>query len=80
MLYYKVNKEHSQKQFGTKRTKMYYVKNELFTEYECKKYNVNKEFCTPIHVSKKQTHWCFGARFMNAGAHYHTALLDFNNF
>lgn len=64
MLYYKVNKEHDNKQFG-KKNDMFYVADELFTESECKKFNVNKAFCTPVEVSRNQTHWCFGARFLN---------------
>lgn len=38
---------------------------ELFTEKECLKYKVNKEFCEPVCVSKLKTHWFFGARFEN---------------
>jgi hypothetical protein len=75
MLYYKVNKENSNKQFGTKKTKMYYVPNELFTEKECKKYNVDKALCTPVIVSKNKTHWFFGARFINYKAPYHLAIV-----
>ena len=75
MLYYKVNKENSNKQFGTKNTKMYYVANELFTEKECKKYNVDKAMCTPVTVSKNNTHWFFGARFINYKAPYHLAIV-----
>lgn len=74
MLYYRVNKENSNKQFGTKKRKMFYVANELFTESECKKLNVDKTLCTPIIVSKKNTHWFFGARFINYKAPYHLAL------
>lgn len=77
MLFYKVNKGNSNKQFGTKNRQLYYVDNELFTEKECKKYNVDKSLCTPIHVNKNQTHWCFGARFMNHNAQFHNALFNY---
>ena len=55
---------------------MYYVADELFTEKECEKYNVDKSLCTPIIVSKKNTHWFFGARFINHKAPYHLALFN----
>jgi hypothetical protein len=80
MLFYQVNKENSNKQYGTSRTKMYYVANELFTEKECEKYNVDKSLCTPLHVRKCDTHWTFGARFINHGAQYQPAMFDFTNF
>ena len=76
MLFYRVNKENSDRQFGTKKSIMYYVANELFTEKECKKYNVDKSLCTPIIVSKKNTHLFFGARFINHKAPYHLALFN----
>ena len=75
MLYYKVNKENSNKQFGTKKKKMYYVPNELFTENECKKYNVDKALCTPVIVPKNKTHWFFGARFINHKTTYQLAIV-----
>lgn len=76
MLFYQVNKGNSNKQFGTSRTKMYYVEKELFTEKECEKYNVDKSLCTPLHVRKCDTHWTFGARFINHGAQYYLAMFN----
>ena len=54
---------------------MYYVPNELFTENECKKYNVDKALCTPVIVSKNKTHWFFGARFINHKTTYQLAIV-----
>jgi hypothetical protein len=76
MLYFKVNEEHQDKAFGGKKQTLKYVANELFTERECKKYNINKQYCTPIYVSKKDTHFLFGARFMKHGVFYTYALLE----
>lgn len=78
MLYYKVNKGNDNYQFGTKKRKLYYVENELFTEKECEKYNVDKNLCTAIHVPKTQTYWMFGARFMMDNAQYHYAMFDYD--
>ena len=75
MLYYKVNKENSNKQFGTKNKTLFYVANELFTEKECKKYNVDKTLCTPVIVPKNKTHWFFGARFINHKTTYQLAIV-----
>lgn len=78
MLFYQVNKGNSNKQFGkSNKSKMYYVEKELFTEKECEKYNVDKSLCTALHVRKCDTHWLFGARFINHGAQYHPAIFDF---
>jgi len=39
------------------------VAGELYTEKEINRYRVNKAWCDPVEISKKKTHWFFGARF-----------------
>ena len=77
MLFYQVNKGNGNKQFGkSNKSLMYYVEKELFTEKECEKYNVDKSLCTAIYVRKCDTHWLFGARFINHGAQYYLAMFN----
>lgn len=40
-----------------------YVRNELFTPAEVKKYNVDTNKCRKIECSRKKTYFFFGARF-----------------
>lgn len=47
------------------KARIIYVANELLTEKEVTKYNVNKDYCEIIDVPKNKTHWFFGARFAN---------------
>ena len=63
MKYYKVKAEADNKK---RNDGSIYVANELYTEREADKLNLNKNFLEVIEVSKKSVYWFFGARFSNA--------------
>lgn len=63
MKYYKVKAEADNKR---RSDGSIYVANELYTEREADKLNLNKNFLEVIEVSKKSVYWFFGARFSNA--------------
>lgn len=42
------------------------IANELYTELEFRKYNINKKYATEIKVPRKRTYKMFGARFLIA--------------
>ena len=65
MKYYKVKPEHDNKKQFNKRGKYagFYIANELYTEKEVEKHNLNKAFLELVEVSKKKVYWLFGARF-----------------
>lgn len=64
MLYYKVKPQYDN---CYKNPKIHdgniYVANELYTEKEVQKQNLNWNFLEPVEVSKKKVYWFFGARF-----------------
>ena len=64
MLYYKVKPQYDN---CYKNPKIHdgniYVANELCTEKEVQKQNLNRSFLEPVEVSKKKVYWFFGARF-----------------
>ncbi len=64
MLYYKVKPQYDN---CCKNPKIHdgniYVANELYTEKEVQKQNLNRSFLEPVEVSKKKVYWFFGARF-----------------
>ncbi len=64
MLYYKVKPQYDN---CYKNPKIHdgniYVANELYTEKEVQKQNLNRSFLEPVEVSKKKVYWFFGARF-----------------
>ena len=63
MLYYRVKPQYDN---YCKNPKIHdgniYVANELYTEKEVQKQNLNRSFLEPVEVSKK-VYWFFGARF-----------------
>ena len=69
MLYYRVKEENA----GNRRYKYHrgggleiageYVKNELYTKSELKKYIGGFSVCEPVEISKKKIYFFFGARF-----------------
>lgn len=65
MVYYKVKPEADNKRKPTKKSYEIYISNELYTETEVKKQNLNLAYLDKIEVSKKNIHWFFGARFQN---------------
>ena len=60
MKYYKVKSEADNKR---RSDGSIYVANELYTEREVNKLNLNKNFLEVIEVSKNSVYWFFGARF-----------------
>ena len=60
MRYYRVKKEFDQKKVTRKRI---LIQNELLTEHEMEKYSVPKECVDVALVNKRDTYFCFGARF-----------------
>lgn len=60
MLFYKVKSEADNK---ARKDGSIYIANELYTENEALKYDINKNYCYIVNVSKKSTYWLFGARF-----------------
>lgn len=60
MKYYKVKPEADNKR---RSDGSIYVANELYTEKETEKLNLNKAFLEVVEVSKKSVYWFFGARF-----------------
>ena len=60
MKYYKVKKEADNKRRSDGNI---YVANELYTEREKEKLNLNEAFLEVVEVSKKSIYWFFGARF-----------------
>ena len=64
MLYYKVKPQYDN---YCKNPKIHdgniYVANELYTEKEVQKQNLNRNILEPVEVSKKKMDWFFGARF-----------------
>lgn len=39
------------------------IRNELYTEKECYKYNIPEYMLIPVYVSKRNIYWSFGCRF-----------------
>lgn len=62
MKYYKVKAEADNKK---RSDGSIYVANELYTEREAEKLNLNRNFLEVIEVSKKSIYWFFGVRFSN---------------
>lgn len=62
MKYYKVKQEADNKRRSDGNI---YVANELYTEREKEKLNLNEAFLEVVEVSKKSIYWFFGARFSN---------------
>jgi hypothetical protein len=64
MTYYKVKPEHDNKRKHRMDPSCdIYIANELYTEREIGKYDLNKEYMDEVNVSRKKTYWFFGARF-----------------
>ena len=64
MKYYKVKKEADQKR---RKDGSIYIANELYTEKEAEKLNLNTDFMQLINVNKNSTYFFFGARFQEEG-------------
>lgn len=62
MKYYKVKPEADNRR---RKDGNIYVANELYTERETKKLNLNKHFLEIVEIPKNATYWFFGARFSN---------------
>lgn len=62
MKYLKVKPEADQKR---RQDGSIYVANELYTEKEAEKLNLNKALMDAVEVSKKSVYFFFGARFAN---------------
>ena len=62
MTYYKVKPKYDNYRKGRKSSDIY-VADELYTEKEVEKLNLNPAFMDVVTVSRKQTYWLFGARF-----------------
>lgn len=60
MKYYRVKPEFDNKSFNKR---LIYVGGELLTEKECKRYDVNTNYCEIIEEKPKNTYFFFGARF-----------------
>ena len=60
MKYYKVKKEADQKR---RKDGSIYIAEELYTEKEAEKLNLNTDFMQLINVNKNSTYFFFGARF-----------------
>lgn len=64
MLYYRVKPQYDN---CYKNPKIHdgniYVANELYTEKEVQKQNLNRNFLESVEISKKKIYWFFGARF-----------------
>ena len=71
MLYYRVKPENDNKnrykfrRGGGLEIDGIFVENELYTPKEISKYLGGVSMCDPVHVSKKQVWFFFGARFSN---------------
>ncbi|MGF6375062.1 hypothetical protein M2140_000096 [Clostridiales Family XIII bacterium PM5-7] len=71
MKYYKVKPEYDNKQvfYGEDVEDIWiYIANELYTEEEVQKSNLNKEYMEPVEIPEEDTYWFFGARF--GGGYY----------
>ena len=60
MKYYQVKKEADQKR---RKDGSIYISNELYTEKEAEKLNLNTDFMQLVNVNKNSTYFFFGARF-----------------
>ena len=60
MLYYKVRPEADQKR---RKDGSIYIAEELYTEKEVEKLQLNTNFMNLVNVNKNSTYFCFGARF-----------------
>lgn len=60
MKYYKVKPEYDNRVL---KKRFIYVGGELFTEKECKRYEVNTNYCEVVDEKPKNTYFFFGARF-----------------
>ena len=60
MKYYKVKKEADQKR---RKDGSIYIAEELYTEKEAEKLNLNTDFMQLVNVNKNSTYFFFGARF-----------------
>ena len=59
MVYYEVLKQFDQKRRGN----TIYIQNELYTENEVKKLNLNKSYLQKVEYPKNKSYRFFGARF-----------------
>lgn len=62
MKYYKVKKEADQKR---RKDGSIYISNELYTEKEAEKLQLNTNFMYLVNVNKNSTYISFGARFQS---------------
>jgi hypothetical protein len=65
MLYYKVKKEADQKR---RKDGTIYIANELYTQKETEKLQLNINFMELVNVNKNSTYFFFGARFEEVNA------------
>ena len=65
MLYYKVKKEADQKR---RKNGTIYIANELYTQKEAEKLQLNTNFMQLVNVNKNSTYCFFGARFEEVNA------------
>lgn len=67
MKYYRVKPQFDNKMKLNKRDEYagIYIANELYTEKEAARQNLNMTFMELVEVSKNKTYWFFGARFEN---------------
>ena len=60
MRYYKVKSEADQKR---RKDGSIYIAEELYTEKEAERLQLNTNFMNLVNVNKNNTYFCFGARF-----------------
>lgn len=60
MLYYRIKKEFDQKK---RKDGQIYIANELYTENEKSRFNIPEKYIESVNISRKKTHFAFGARF-----------------
>ena len=65
MKYFRVLKKHDQKIIKSKKNDEIYVGNEIYTEKEVIKKQLNYNFLEEVQISKFKTHYFFGSRFEN---------------
>ena len=63
MLYYRVPDSLDGKVTIVKNKYHEFIRNELYTEKECEKYNIPFNKLEPVYVSKRNIYWSFGCRF-----------------
>lgn len=66
MKYYKVKPQYDGKAKGSRGYENgVYIANELYTEREVQRQNLNRTFLEEKEISSKNVYWFFGARYEN---------------